>query len=414
MNGLLILTKHLQMWHKEHLIRLKGGSGSGGWGHDGRQGKHGGSQAGSGGLKKIGVTPRAGIARRKKLAKKVSTTKRITRTLKPKVEKKPTSKVKPVEKKKPVPAKKVPSKKPKVEPVEEKKPLAKSKASEVRAELVGMTKGYAEHNRQVNKKQDDLNASLTDLYQRDETLTEKVEQGKISSKKADVERQSIQKGFAKAQSNVDSIEEMKANAPGTPILSKQRELLYAKEGPAKFAVKGTSSIDTKKLQDGFDEFAKIIGKGTSLEGFEIHIEDAKGGRAGTDGKRVYLNNDTPTRTVIHEMAHVLEISAMGTPDSVLNRAEGFLQRRTKGEESQKMKDLMGNPNYDDSEIAKPDKFKHPYTGAIYKVQGKTTSTEVMSMGVERMWKEPAQFAKDDPDFFDFIYDTLEGARTHNQ
>lgn len=402
MNGLLTLARHLRICHKEYLVYLKGGSGSGGWGHDGRQGKHGGSQAGSGGLKKIGVTSRAGISRRKKLAKKVSTTKRITRTLKPKVEKKPISKVKPAPKKKVVPE---------VKPVE-KKPPAKPRAADIRAELVDLDKGVLSHGRKILKRQEALTTSLTDLYQRDEALTEKIEKGKISAKKADSERQAIQNGFTKAQSEVDGIEEMTANAPRFASIKKQRELLYAKEDPAKLNLKFASGMDRKELQEGFDEFAKMLGKGTVLDGKDVIIKDAKGrAHADHEGKGVSLNNDSSTRTVIHEMAHMLELSTTDVPGGVFERADRFLQKRTKGEKAQKMKDLTGNSQYNDREVTKPDKFHDPYVGSIYRDRGKTYATEIMSMGIERMWKEPARFAKDDPEYFDFIYDTLDAART---
>lgn len=70
MSGLLILAKHLLMCHKRYLIRTKGGRGSGGWGHQGRPKKHGGSLAGSGGLKKIGAWRGSSLSERRELAKK--------------------------------------------------------------------------------------------------------------------------------------------------------------------------------------------------------------------------------------------------------------------------------------------------------------------------------------------------------
>lgn len=57
-------------------LQSKGGQGSGGWGHDGVPGKHGGSKAGSGGLHKIGLKPGAKLSSRRDKAKKVTRKKR--------------------------------------------------------------------------------------------------------------------------------------------------------------------------------------------------------------------------------------------------------------------------------------------------------------------------------------------------
>lgn len=72
-----------------------------------------------------------------------------------------------------------------------------------------------------------------------------------------------------------------------------------------------------------------------------------------------------------------------------------------------MSDITGNRNYKASEMAKPDDFDSPYTGRIYKRSG---DTEIISMGLEQMFNNPAKFARDDPDYFDFIFTTLENAR----
>lgn len=70
MSGLLTLVRHLTICHKRYLIQAKGGRGSGGWGHAGRLGKHGGSKTGSGGLKKIGAWRGSSLSERRELAKK--------------------------------------------------------------------------------------------------------------------------------------------------------------------------------------------------------------------------------------------------------------------------------------------------------------------------------------------------------
>jgi hypothetical protein len=66
--------------------------------------------------------------------------------------------------------------------------------------------------------------------------------------------------------------------------------------------------------------------------------------------------------------------------------------------------LTGDKRYPDDEIAIKDNFFHPYIGKIY-AKGET---EIMSMGLEFMSTDPKGFAKADPDYFKFIFNTLKG------
>jgi 2'-5' RNA ligase len=115
------------------------------------------------------------------------------------------------------------------------------------------------------------------------------------------------------------------------------------------------------------------------------------------GNEIFIKSKERGRTVAHEVAHTIE---MKNP-RMLERAEAWRDRRTRGEKSEKLSKVTGNPNYRDSEVTKKDKFFSPYIGKSYK-----GASEVISMGVEAMYANPAKFAKDDPDMFDFIYSVL--------
>lgn len=102
-------------------------------------------------------------------------------------------------------------------------------------------------------------------------------------------------------------------------------------------------------------------------------------------------------TMIHEAGHYWE----HIDSDQLRLAKDFLDRRTAGEEPVKLKDLFPGHGYRDDEITKVDKFKEPYMGKIY-----TRATEITSMGLEGVYKDPLGFAQEDPDYFDFIIDSL--------
>lgn len=107
-----------------------------------------------------------------------------------------------------------------------------------------------------------------------------------------------------------------------------------------------------------------------------------------------------TRTTVHELGHWLEAADYRAKEL----AGRFLDRRTAGEPIQKMADLAPGGGYQPDEIARPDKFINPYVGKVYGDR----STEILSMGIERMWDDPAGFAKADPEHFDFTLAIMRG------
>jgi len=66
--------------------------------------------------------------------------------------------------------------------------------------------------------------------------------------------------------------------------------------------------------------------------------------------------------------------------------------------------LTGNNNYAENEVSTPDRFRHAYMGK----RMPNGHTEIISMGIEEMYYRPAEFAKEDPDYFDFIFKVLRG------
>ena len=101
-------------------------------------------------------------------------------------------------------------------------------------------------------------------------------------------------------------------------------------------------------------------------------------------------------SVVHELGHWLDHNHPEIRDEVSD----FFNKRTKGEPTQLISDLVERGGYT-GEITKKDKFLHPYIGKVYKGSPKTT--EVLSMGLQLMHDNPAYLAKKDPEMFDFIY-----------
>lgn len=112
--------------------------------------------------------------------------------------------------------------------------------------------------------------------------------------------------------------------------------------------------------------------------------------------KVFMGNEDPA-VLVHEMSHWLEEKVPGIRQEVAD----FYNKRTEGEKAVKLKDATKNSNYGDNEITKVDKWLNPYMGKEYK-----NASEILSMGMEMMYSNPAYLAKNDPEMFDFIYSVV--------
>lgn len=123
------------------------------------------------------------------------------------------------------------------------------------------------------------------------------------------------------------------------------------------------------------------------------------GRAYCAGNTIVLGAKKAS-VLQHEFGHVIEHKN----SRVLNKCRRWRDSRTVGELSQKMSEATKISAYDPHEKTKKDKFFHPYVGKMYA----GGSTEVLSMGLEAIMKDPVGFAKKDQEHFDLIVDIMRG------
>ena len=107
--------------------------------------------------------------------------------------------------------------------------------------------------------------------------------------------------------------------------------------------------------------------------------------------------DDVERVTVHEVGHWLEGSSHELHDTIV----AFLEKRTKGETA-----LRFGKGYWSWERYKPDKFIERYMGSWRDSGNGIRSSEILSMGLEFLWKDPARLAREDPEFFDFIVDLV--------
>lgn len=126
--------------------------------------------------------------------------------------------------------------------------------------------------------------------------------------------------------------------------------------------------------------------------------------------RTVLAEDSSASTLIHETGHQIE---MANPEAKA-LSQAFLASRTKGESPVSFKSEFAESFYGEDEVGSPDKFdtafaavdgdsktarqKAFYAGKRYE----SGDTEVLTMGLELLHKNPAAFAKADPEWFDLV------------
>ena len=89
---------------------------------------------------------------------------------------------------------------------------------------------------------------------------------------------------------------------------------------------------------------------------------------------------------------------------MLQSALAFYDRRTEGYPLISLNEATESNRYGVNEMTRLDKFLRPYMGKEYPDRG---GTEIITMGVEMLYNDPQKLAKGDPDYFDFLLQTLQ-------
>ena len=112
---------------------------------------------------------------------------------------------------------------------------------------------------------------------------------------------------------------------------------------------------------------------------------------------VYFNPNVDTGVVIHELSHYLDWDNQ----KVRSMVSTYLSSRTVGEQAVTLDSIYPNRGFAPHEMTKKDRFSDAYMGKEYP-SSKGVLTEITSMGLERIWRNPLKFIKEDPDYFEFI------------
>jgi len=110
-------------------------------------------------------------------------------------------------------------------------------------------------------------------------------------------------------------------------------------------------------------------------------------------------------TQVHELGHMVEHRKHGVQQKVLD----FLAYRVGTEPARKLKDEFPRSGYGDDEVARKDKFDRAFSGSAAWYVGKEypqKTTEVVSMGLQKLHEDPVEFVRKDPEYFHFLMSVL--------
>jgi len=198
--------------------------------------------------------------------------------------------------------------------------------------------------------------------------------------------------------------------------------------PIKFSQTVVSPVYKEKANKAHEFLSNVLAKGLGGKDMpQIRFAEFDGRAYYKDGiKSVYCTPEDGTDIFVHEMSHGVEFNMPGAHDACME----FLKYRIKDEEPTSLKKKFGG-GYSENEIGSKDDFAKAfsddpndkkaeirayYVGKDYGVPGliEAPATEILSMGVELLYKDPSGFAKRDPEYCSFVLGVLDGSLLKNQ
>lgn len=131
---------------------------------------------------------------------------------------------------------------------------------------------------------------------------------------------------------------------------------------------------------------------------------------------VAVNRRNDAGDYVHELGHHVEKNVPGA----LDKAKAFLEKRVGAEPPTRLAERFPGSGYESHEYGRADDFgklfrdspSHGmYAGKVYGSSIKEAyATEVVSMGLELMFRDPRHFARTDPEYFDLMVSILQPSR----
>lgn len=144
---------------------------------------------------------------------------------------------------------------------------------------------------------------------------------------------------------------------------------------------------------------------------------------------LFISAQNGPNAVVHEYGHLLEYASKAVSeagfgflhDRVDRLQDAWAHRNDTPEEliawkkiayASPLREISGQKDFAPDEVAIPDHFVYPYIGKLYMdaYPNGHMPTEVISSGLELLYSHPAELAETDPEFFNFIIQTIQPGR----
>lgn len=154
-----------------------------------------------------------------------------------------------------------------------------------------------------------------------------------------------------------------------------------------------SNAQKTDLTKVIDFLTAVIGKGTGFDDVQgrFNVWNHTKNRAYANSGQIFVRSTEAAETIAHEIGHVIEYYDR----RILADNIAWRDGRTQGDIQTPMNRLPGHSGYGPMELTKPDRFIHPYIGKYYG----DWASEVLSMGLEYLYRDAADLARRDPDMF---------------
>jgi hypothetical protein len=159
------------------------------------------------------------------------------------------------------------------------------------------------------------------------------------------------------------------------------------------------------------------GDGTFANAMELKVGEVPGMRAnhidnhGTSAVNILVRPNEPTAVIVHEFGHAIDEGVLTGNESVLKRALEFRAHRLEGQQPVEMNSLFPG-RYEAGELGADDDFGKAFPGSSGWYVGKDYSgraSEIVSMGLQKMYEGPLDFAAKDPEYFKFTAGIMDGS-----
>ena len=179
-------------------------------------------------------------------------------------------------------------------------------------------------------------------------------------------------------------------------------------GTSDAAFTNAKDMDPERQRDlsgGLDAFRHLTGARSN--GLRSTVQKTRSSRSSQAYGNITLSPHAGENTVVHELGHSLEEFAK----DIQAKRQAFYDMRTAGEIPVKLSSVHKGSGYNKIELTRVDRWKNAYTGKTYDTAAygyRKEWSEVVSMGLQGLHRDPMRFASEDPEFFAWTINLIRG------